>query len=85
MSAQLTDEKIALFRHYLILAEKSCSTIEKYLRDAQKLQHFLAGEPLSKQNILLFKDYIKECYALTTANSILAAVNRLLSFLKLSH
>ena len=85
MSERLTDEQIAMFRRRLILAEKSCGTIEKYLRDVRKLQHFLAGAPLSKQNILHFKDYVKERYALTTANSILTAVNSLLSFLKLAH
>ena len=55
MSERLTDEQIAMFRRRLILAEKSCGTIEKYLRDVRKLQHFLAGAPLSKQNILHFK------------------------------
>lgn len=37
MFDQLTDEQIAMFRRRLILAEKSCGTIEKYLRDVRKL------------------------------------------------
>lgn len=68
---------------YLVLEEKSCATIEKYQRDIFRFAQFAAGRDLDKKLILEYKSYLADRYAISSANSMLAALNSFLRFLGL--
>ena len=69
------------FRQQLINEERSPATIEKYLRDVQHFVCFTEGKMLSRQIILAYKAKLGEYYAVSSANSMLAAMNALLRYL----
>jgi len=56
-------------------------TIEKYLRDVRSLAAWLAGETITKERTLAWKDHLLTAgYAPRTVNSMLTAVNHFLTF-----
>ncbi len=69
------------FKQYLQENEKSPLTVEKYLRDALFFCRFAAGEEVTKQTVLAFKNHLRERYAPASVNSMLVAVNSFLMFL----
>ena len=69
------------FQHHLIDEERSPATIEKYLRDVQHFVCFTGGKMLSKQLMLAYKAELEAHYAVSSANSMLAAMNALLRYL----
>jgi len=69
------------FKQYLQENEKSPLTVEKYLRDALFFCRFAAGEEVTKQTVLAFKNHLRERYAPASVNSMLVAVNSFLLFL----
>ncbi len=54
--------------------------MEKYLRDLRRFEVFIGGRDICKQLVLAYKADLKAHYALTSANSMLAAVNAFLRF-----
>ena len=60
--------------------EKSTATIDKYLRDVQFFAEFANGQVVKKSIILKYKAILAHTYALTSANSKLAALNAFLRF-----
>lgn len=77
----ITQAMLEDFRRYLIDEERSAATIEKYLRDLQRFAGFAAGQALTRQVMLAYKAKLAEDYAVSSANSMLAAVNALLRYL----
>ena len=77
----ITQAMLEDFRRYLIDEEKSAATIEKYLRDLQRFAGFAAGQALTRQVMLAYKAKLAEEYAVSSANSMLAALNALLRHL----
>ena len=73
------------FRHCLVREERSANTVEKYLRDARSFAVWLDGAPVTKrvdkERVIAYKQHLAEHYKTVSANSMLAAVNRLLLFL----
>lgn len=62
--------------------EKSKATIEKYCRDVKAFIRYVGeGTCVTKEAVIAYKDYLGENYELTSANSMLAAVNYFLRFL----
>ena len=60
-------------------AEKSRATIDKYLRDAARFIGFVGeGKIVTKDIVIAYKEYLAENYAVTSANSMIAAVNSFL-------
>lgn len=79
---RLSEERILIFRENLILEEKSTYTTEKYLRDVCAFFRFAGEKPVTKELVMAYKSALVEAgYAAASVNSMLAAVNRLLSFL----
>lgn len=76
----LTEEIMKNFKRQLYKDEKRMATIEKYLRDIQKLQEFLQNEEISKEKMIAYKEYLQNCgkYKTRSINSFLAAANHLL-------
>ena len=74
-------EKMHQFKEYLLFEERSTATIGKYLHDLNVFYSFMNGKELSKTNVLEFKSNLLEKYTVTSANSMLAAVNVFFRFL----
>lgn len=68
------------FEKYLRDSEKSKATIEKYMRDIRHFKEFAKEAEINKEIVLLYKAMLEENYALTSANSMLAALNSFLRF-----
>ena len=75
-------EKLCLFRNYLLEEERSAATIEKYGRDALAFLSWLSDrEEISKEVVVGYKQAIIGKYKTTSANSMLVSVNRFLDFI----
>ncbi len=78
----LNREDILKWENYLIEQERSKLTIEKYVRDLNKLYSALGEEKeIDKKVLIEWKESLKECYTMRSINSILAAVNNFLVFM----
>lgn len=77
---KLDMNRIALFEKYLKSEEKSAATVEKYVRDVRAFANFLAGEAVSRERVLDYKGELKSTFAVTGANSMLAALNAFFRF-----
>lgn len=77
---QLTPFLLLRFQHYLESEERSPLTIEKYLRDLRKLQTFSAGQPITKELTMVYKEELRSHYAISSVNSMLAALNSFFDF-----
>ena len=70
------------YEGYLQDEERSRATVEKYLRDVRKFMRYLASDTeLDKNRVREYKQWLRERYTITSANSMLAAVNNFLVFL----
>lgn len=76
IDADMIDE----FAEYLKNDEKSPATIEKYLRDLRKFYVYAKGRLLDKQTVLDYKAFLGETYAVSSANSMIAALNVFMKF-----
>ena len=75
-------EKLCLFRNYLLGEERSAATIEKYGRDVLAFLSWLSDrEEISKEVVVGYKQAIIGKYKTTRANSMLVSVNRFLDFI----
>lgn len=64
------------FRCTMIEDEKSEATISKYLRDLKAFMEWMGEETsVCKETVIRYKEYLTRKYAVTSVNSMLAAVN----------
>ncbi len=63
------------FENYLLENEKSGATLEKYMRDMRKFAAYAGDGAVNKAVVLNYKAELSKNYALTSANSMLAALN----------
>ena len=76
MQATLHMSLVQEFEIRLMEAEKSSATIRKYLRDVRKfLEYAGEGTVMTRELVIRYKQELSEKYELTSANSILAALN----------
>lgn len=81
---QLTRETLECFYKFLQEEERSEATIKKYMHDINAFYDFLEQEKeFGKEHIIFYKQYLQEHYKLTSANSMLAALNVLLDWMEL--
>lgn len=76
----LTSKTLSKFEAFLRHEEKSEATVAKYLRDARHFLNFIGNVPPSKSLVLDYKNTLLEEYTVTSANSMLAAINCFLRF-----
>ena len=81
MERIITNSMIGDFESYLRSDEKSNNTIEKYLRDVRLLAMFAETREISKAVVMEFKALLAQNYEVTSANSMIAAVNAFLRFM----
>ncbi len=60
--------------------EKSDNTIEKYIRDVRAFETFANDNEITKTLVLEYKSRLEQKYELTSANSMLAAINSFFKF-----
>lgn len=76
----LDANKIKAFEQYLQSEERSKATLEKYIRDVHAFATFAGGAEIEKDLVLKYKNELKRSYAVTSANSMLAALNAFFRF-----
>ncbi len=81
MERIITNSMIGEFENYLRSDEKSDNTIEKYLRDVRVFALFAETREISKTVVIEFKASLVDNYEVTSANSIIAAVNAFMRFM----
>ncbi len=75
-----TERELAAFERHLREEERSRATVEKYLRDVKRFLLHRNGKRPDRQSVLDYKAMLGETYAVSGANSMLAAVNAFLRF-----
>lgn len=68
------------FEGYMHDDEKSKATIEKYIRDVKRFMAFAGGRELAKSLIIEYKESLSGLYAVSSANSMIAALNYFLRY-----
>lgn len=81
MDRIITNSLLGDFECYLRADEKSDNTIEKYLRDVRTFYAFTEDQTIAKTLVLEFKASLVKKYEITSANSMIAAVNTFLRFM----
>lgn len=81
MEKVLTMKLIDRYQDYLYEEEKAKSTIEKYIRDIKKFYNFLPKKKnVNKKKVIEYKEYLKEHYKISSANSMIVAINRFFEY-----
>ena len=70
------------FKEYLIKNEKSPATVEKYTRDAAMFIEWLRDGEMTKTAALMYKERLKEEYAPSSVNTVIAALNSFFEFME---
>ncbi|MBQ9097998.1 MAG: tyrosine-type recombinase/integrase, partial [Clostridia bacterium] len=78
----ITVSNTKTFERYLTEQEKSQATICKYLHDLRTFAKYAQGRPVNKLLLLSYKERLEQEYSLSSANSMLAALNSFLRFCK---
>ena len=71
---------VGAFEAFLRDEEKSMATIEKYMHDVRAFFEFIGISDIHKQRVLEYKAYLKSAYAVSSANSMIAALNSFFRF-----
>lgn len=77
----ITQQVLCGFAGHLHLEERSPATIERYLREAQRLRGYLHGTAVHKENVAAYKAMLLERLSPASVNTALAAINRLLGYM----
>lgn len=72
--------EIKKFEAYLKEEERSAATIEKYIRDVRCFADYIGSADVCKQNVMEYKNKLGASYAVSSANSMIAAMNAFLRF-----
>ena len=73
-------EMLKAYESYLKDDEKSKATCEKYLRDMKHFLEYAGNRAIDKTILLNYKAELEKEYAMTSANSMIAAVNSFLRY-----
>lgn len=77
---KLETEMLEAYENYLRDDEKSKATREKYVRDVKHFAEFAGDRDIDKTVLLDYKAELDKDYAMTSANSMIAAVNSFLRY-----
>ena len=81
MKRTITGAQLAAFETYLHEDEKSENTVSKYIRDVKAFSKYAGESSIDKQLLLDYKLLLSKQYEVTSANSMIAAVNAFLRFM----
>jgi len=77
---KITDALLQKFKEHLMEDEKSEATIKKYMHDIGCFTEFIGDNEISKPQTLSYKAFLEERYTISSANSMLAALNKFCQF-----
>lgn len=77
----ITFDDLYSFKRQLQIDERSQATISKYLHDVKCFWAYTANQPITKEIVLEYKAMLSKKYALSSANSMLAALNSFFGFM----
>ena len=69
------------YRDFLLDEERSAAPVEKYLRDVRTFLGYMGEAALDRKRVLDYKQGLRERYKITSANSMLAAMNSFFVYL----
>ncbi|MBR2375573.1 MAG: tyrosine-type recombinase/integrase [Clostridia bacterium] len=75
MERRLQQEQLYHFETHLQCEERSVATVEKYLYDVRVFYEYIGERAFTKRDVLDYKTQLLSKYAVTSANSMLAAIN----------
>ncbi len=75
MKRILDPKQMQKFEFHLRDEERSTATIEKYMRDVRFFASYVGETEITKQTVLDYKSSLGETYAVSSANSMIAAMN----------
>lgn len=76
-----SEKDIREFRYYLQERENAQATMEKYIRDVRNFMEYVGkGRKVDKEKLLQYKQWLVENYAISSANSMIVALNQFLIF-----
>lgn len=75
-------ELVEGYRRKLVNEEKSKATIEKYMHDICVFWECMDGQAVTKERVIDYKERLLEQYAVSSVNSILAALNGFFKYLE---
>lgn len=76
---------LPMYETHLLQSEYSQATVNKYLRDVTAFLNFISNHLFSgKEQLIQYKEEIAKKYAVSSVNSMLAAVNHFMDFLGLA-
>ena len=81
MKHLLTAEDVDNFIKNLYFEEKSKETMRKYRHDVHMFLDYLNGMEVDKEEVIRYKEFLQKTYKVTSANSMLAALNHFLRYL----
>lgn len=81
MRHYLKSGMILQLKEQLTEEEKSRATIEKYMHDVKSFFVFVGDEPVDKEKVIEYKQYLAQAYAPASVNSMLVALNRFLKMM----
>lgn len=73
-------ETLQKFETHLKNEEKSEATVKKYMHDVGCFASFIDRVEVCKQNVMDYKNKLKDSYAVSSANSMIAALNSFFKF-----
>lgn len=85
-SVKLSAESLKGFEQYLYERENAEATIEKYLRDVRAFFQYFGPEGYAdKKKMIEYKEWLLNRYKVSSANSMLAALNQFLEYQGCGH
>ena len=81
MKRKITSQKLEAFRDHLDNDEKSDITINKYMRDIRAFLEYVGKCEITKDVVLSYKEALISKYAVSSVNSMIAALNKFFRFL----
>ncbi len=80
-NVKLAEGKLQEYQQYLWDEERSPATVEKYLRDVKVFMKYLGEERImNREKVREYKNFLLKHYKISSANSMLAAMNSFLVF-----
>lgn len=75
MKISEVEKKLPLFEQQMAELEYSPFTSKKYVKDVERMLHFMKGKNIDKRTLQTYKNYIVERYRPNTVNSYIMSVN----------
>ena len=76
----ICEKELEVYRRDMLENERSRATIEKYIRDVRAFCRWNGEKEIDRLRVLEWKEYLGRNYAVSSANSMLAALNKYFDF-----